>query len=35
MVEAREVTNGWVDLIEGTGIDCEDGFTKREVRDLD
>lgn len=24
MVEAREVTDGWVGLIEGTGIDCED-----------
>jgi len=24
MVEAREVTDGWVELIEGTGIDCDD-----------
>jgi hypothetical protein len=24
MVEAREVTDEWVELIEGTGIDCDD-----------
>jgi hypothetical protein len=45
MVEAREVTDEWVDLIEGTGINCDDVSTdfmeqhpegrKREVRDLD
>jgi hypothetical protein len=35
MVEAREVTDRWVDLIEGTEIGCEDVFTEREVRNLD
>lgn len=45
MVEVREVTDEWVDLIEGTGIDCDDVSTEfmeqhpegreREVRDLD
>ena len=45
MVEAREVTDEWVELIENTGIDCDDislNFAEqhserrdREVRDLD
>jgi hypothetical protein len=24
MVEARDVTDEWVEMIEGTGIDCDD-----------
>lgn len=45
MVEAREVTDEWVDLIEDTGVNCDDVSAdlmeqhledrKREVRDLD
>ena len=45
MLEAREVADEWVNLIESTGIDCDDVSTeileqhpegrKREVRDLD